>query len=131
MSCVFCEIAKKNIPSKFVYEDDLVMAIMDIKPICDGHTLVIPKDHYDTFLDAPKEVIDRMNDVAKMLTPIIMEATGEKGLTYSINYGDKQEIKHLHLHLMGDFRKPATHDIDTMYEKIMEGLNEKETEKES
>ena len=120
MSCVFCEIAKKNIPSKCIYEDDLVMAIMDINPICDGHVLVIPKNHYDTVFDTPKDVLSHMFSVAEKITPRLMNGLKEKGLTLSINYGCKQEIKHLHLHMMPDFNKKPSKSIDEVYELIKE-----------
>ena len=101
------------------------MAIMDINPICDGHVLVIPKNHYETFLDVPNDVLSKMNNVARMLTPILMEKASQKGLTYSINYGDKQEVKHLHMHLMPNFHAPATIDVSKMHKMIMDGINEK------
>lgn len=122
MNCIFCEISKKNIPGKFVYEDDIVMAIMDINPICDGHLMIIPKKHYETVFDTPKEVLSHMYDVANKLTPTLMKATNEKGLTLSINYGDKQEVKHLHMHLLPNFKKPAEKSIDDNYNAIMENL---------
>lgn len=120
MDCIFCEIAKKNIPSKFIYEDEMVMAIMDIKPICDGHIMIIPKEHYATVFDVPKDLLIHMYDVAEKLTPRLMKATGEDGMTFSINYGSQQEIKHLHLHLLPNFQKSATKSIDDVYTSIME-----------
>ena len=131
MDCIFCEIAKRNINSNFVYEDDLVMAIMDINPICDGHVLIIPKDHYQTVFDVPKDVLMHMYEVAEKLTPTLMKATNEKGLTLSINYGDKQEIKHLHLHLVPNFEKKPSKKMEDVYKLIMDELNEKKIEKES
>lgn len=125
MNCVFCEIAKKNLPSSIIYEDEKVMSFMDINPICDGHVLIIPKDHYETMIDTPSDIIAHMYDVAKKLTPIVMDVTGEKGVTYSINYGDKQEVLHLHLHILPDYTKPATMSIEDTYQKIMERINEK------
>ncbi len=122
MDCIFCEIAKKNIPGSFIYEDDLVMAIMDIHPLCDGHVMIIPKEHFETIFDAPKDVIAHMYDVAHKLVPAIMDATNEDGMTLSINYGSKQEIKHLHLHLLPDFTKPATKTIEEVHKNIMEKL---------
>ncbi len=122
MDCIFCEIAKKNIPSKCIYEDEIVMAIMDINPICDGHIIIIPKNHFDTVFDVPKETLNHMYAIAQKLTPIIMKALNEDGMTFSINYGSKQEIKHLHLHLLPDFKKVPLKTIDEVYELIMENM---------
>ena len=122
MSCIFCEIAKKNIPGNFIYEDDKVMAIMDINPICDGHAMIIPKDHYATLFDIPSELLGHMYKVAEKLTPVLMKATDEDGMTFSINYGSKQEIKHLHLHLLPNFSKPAEKTIEEVFNNIKETL---------
>ena len=122
---IFCKIASKEIPSNFVYEDDIVMCIMDISPICDGHVLIIPKKHYETIMETPNDVLMHMFDIARMLAPTIMKATHEEGFTLSINYGDQQEIKHLHLHLMPNFKKSASKSMEEIYKLIMEGLNEK------
>ena len=119
MDCIFCKIAKKEIPSKFVFEDDTVMAIMDINPLCDGHILIIPKEHYATIFDAPKDILYHMVEVAKEITPKIYEKLGYQGCTYSINYGDKQEIKHLHMHVMPDFKESPKHSVEEIYDKLM------------
>ena len=55
--CVFCAIAEGEIPSFKVYEDDLVLAYLDINPFSEGHTLVIPKEHYTGLLDTPADVL--------------------------------------------------------------------------
>ena len=60
MDCIFCKIANKEINSNFVYEDDILMAIMDINPICDGHILIIPKKHYETVFDVPENILSHM-----------------------------------------------------------------------
>ena len=122
MDCIFCEIAKKNIPSKCIYEDEIITAIMDINPICDGHIMIIPKDHYETVFDVPKDILNHMYDVAQKLTPVFMKALNEDGMTFSINYGSKQEIKHLHLHLLPNFKKRPLKTIDEVYDSIMENM---------
>ena len=118
MSCIFCEIAKKNIPSKFLYEDEKVMAIMDINPICDGHVLIIPKEHIETVYDANKDILGHMLEVSKKIAPKVLEATDEKGYNLSINYGDKQSIKHLHMHLLPNFKKSPSKKMEDVYKLI-------------
>ena len=55
-ACIFCKIAKKEIPAKVVYEDSVHIAFLDIRPYTKGHTLVIPKKHIDHFSDIPDEL---------------------------------------------------------------------------
>ena len=54
--CIFCKIASRVIPCSKVYEDDFVLAFLDIGPISDGHTLVIPKQHFETIGQCPPEL---------------------------------------------------------------------------
>ena len=49
MDCIFCKIINKEIPSKVLYEDDLVLVIMDVNPVSDGHVLILPKKHYEDY----------------------------------------------------------------------------------
>lgn len=118
--CIFCKIKNKEIPSNFVYEDDKVMVIMDINPLCDGHMLVIPKEHYETVFDMPKEILNHSFMIAQSLVPKISFLNGSESATFSYNYGDLQEIKHAHMHVMPNFRKPASMNVNDVYKQIME-----------
>ena len=53
-NCIFCKIAAKEIPGKVVYEDDTCIAFLDLSQTTNGHTLVIPKEHYDSFRSRPR-----------------------------------------------------------------------------
>lgn len=119
MDCIFCKIINGDIPCYKVYEDDLVLAFLDINPICDGHTLIIPKKHYEDIFSLPKDVLNHMYDVAKKITPKILEVTGETGITYSFNYLDRQEIKHVHMHLITNFDKKASKKVEDVYKLII------------
>ncbi len=63
--CIFCKIAKGEIPSQKVYEDDTVVAFLDIHPKAPGHTLLIPRAHYHWFTDMPDELSDKVFRAAK------------------------------------------------------------------
>ena len=102
MDCIFCKIINKEIPSKVIYEDDLVLAMLDISPVNNGHTLLIPKKHYTDIMEAD-DILNYMFKVAKDLTPKLMTKLHAKSLTYLINYGEDQKVKHLHLHLIPDY----------------------------
>ena len=119
MDCIFCKIINKEIPSKVLYEDDLVLVIMDVNPVSDGHVLILPKKHYEDYLD--NEVLKHIYQVAKNIGPNIMNKIGAKSLTLLINYGDDQQVKHFHLHLIPDFSKSKNNnlkDIEEIYNII-------------
>jgi len=100
MNCIFCKIANKEIESKELYQDDFVIAIMDINPKCVGHTLIITKEHYTDYTEVPAEVLEHINRVAKRLGDALMEKLDATGMTMCVNYGSAQEVKHYHMHLL-------------------------------
>lgn len=115
--CIFCKIGKGEIPSKKVYEDDKVFAFMDIHPVVDGHVLIVPKEHYEDYTVLSDEMVSHIYKVANKLGKEIMEKLGSKGLTLSVNYGDAQEVKHFHLHLLPDYHlKKKEKDIEEVFE---------------
>jgi histidine triad (HIT) family protein len=120
--CIFCKILKGEIPSKKVYEDDKVVAIMDVNPKVDGHTLVIPKKHVNDFTELSDEDVLDIFKVAKYLGPKMMNKLGARALTCGINYGDSQAVKHVHLHLLPDYtiKEKSDRDLDEIYEIIKE-----------
>ena len=78
--CLFCKIVRGEIPSHKVYEDDDVLAFLDISQVTKGHTLVIPKKHYDNFLATPQEVMHKVMDVAQRIGQAQMLTLGAKGV---------------------------------------------------
>lgn len=101
--CLFCKIVRKEVPAKIVYEDDDILAMLDAFPDTDGHVLVIPKKHYDDIYEVPSDILDKMFNVGKVITKKLMTKLDKNALTFLINYGDAQAIKHIHLHLLPDF----------------------------
>lgn len=119
MDCIFCKIINGEIPSKKIYEDDLVFVIMDINPVVDGHLLVIPKEHVTDYTELSEKLRNHIYDVAKKLTEDVMKKLGSKGLTFTVNYGDSQLVKHFHLHLLPDYNiKEISMTVDEVYEKL-------------
>ena len=121
--CIFCKIVNGEIPSKKVYEDDNVIAIMDVNPKVDGHTLVIPKKHVSEYTDLTDEETLYIFKVAKKLGPSIMNKLGARALTCGINYGESQAVKHVHLHLLPDYtiKDKTGRSLDEIYDIIKEG----------
>lgn len=118
LECLFCKIVKGEIPSYKLYEDDKVIVIMDAYPNVDGHTLVIPKEHYDTLMDIPDELLIHINKVAKKYINHIMERLNAKELSIQVNYGNSQKIKHYHMHLLPNNGLRATEEAKNIYEVL-------------
>lgn len=101
--CIFCKIAKGEIPSTKLYEDKSALAFLDIKPAAKGHALVIPKKHYHTLLDIPheelKEIMEVVQKVAAAVMSIIKETEGFN-VIQSNNEAAGQVIPHLHFHII-------------------------------
>ncbi|RLF56865.1 MAG: HIT family protein [Thermoplasmata archaeon] len=101
-TCVFCKIARGEIPAKIVYENSKIIAFLDINPRNEGHTLVIPKAHYQSLLDMPEEILSELLIVAKELCEKMKNKLQAKGFNLVINIGKVagQEVPHFHLHII-------------------------------
>ena len=99
MDCLFCKIANGEIPSFKIYEDDIVLAFLDINPDSDGHTLIIPKNHFENLDDIDLETLNHIYKVAKNIKKLLEHKLGCEGMSLMQNNGFVQEIKHYHLHL--------------------------------
>ncbi len=116
--CIFCKIIKGEIPSKKIYEDDKVIAIMDINPVVDGHVLVIPKEHFENFYEISDEALSHVYKVARILSKDIISKLNKTGITLQVNYGYNL-VNHFHLHLLPDFETPVKEmEVDKVYELL-------------
>lgn len=104
-TCLFCEIVKGTIPSHTVYEDDAVVAFLDIRPVNPGHLLIIPKAHVSNYLEAPIETVAMLARVTRQLAPAVLKAVGANAFNIGVNCGRDagQVVFHLHFHLMPRF----------------------------
>jgi len=102
MDCIFCKIIRGEIPSHQVYEDDKVLAFLDITPVNPGHTLVIPKAHYENLLDLPEEGAKNLIVAVKKIAGAVVAATGAEGFNLGLNNGAVagQMVGHVHFHIM-------------------------------
>lgn len=100
--CLFCKIVAGEVPCTKVYEDDEVLAFEDVSPQMPVHTLVVPKDHYDSLADAmPDDALGHlMNAAAKVAG---LKGVSESGWRTIINTGDDacQTVHHIHVHVLG------------------------------
>ena len=100
--CIFCAIAEGEIPSFKVYEDDLVLAYLDINPFSKGHTLVIPKQHASGLLDADDDLLAALIVRVKKVAAHVKDALGCDGFNILQNNGEAagQTVKHIHFHIV-------------------------------
>ena len=95
--CVFCKIVKREVPSDIIYEDDEVLAFLDIKPVNFGHTLVIPKKHYEKMENTPDDTLSVVFANAKKLMETVKEAISADFVALSVIGID---VPHFHIHLI-------------------------------
>jgi len=105
MESVFSKIIKREIPAHIVYEDEFVIAFLDITQATKGHTLVVPKVQYDTIFDMPEDLSGKVFEVATKLAKAIKKAFNATGLNVLSNNGvsASQSVFHFHLHLIPRF----------------------------
>lgn len=104
MDCLFCKIAKGELESKIVYQDEKVLAFEDIDPKAPHHILIIPKDHIATVNDIASnqaELIGHMVLTAKQLASELNIAEEGYRLVMNCNAGGGQAVYHIHMHLLG------------------------------
>ena len=112
---IFCKIISGDIPSKTIYEDDIVKVVLDANPKSSGHSLVIPKKHYTDVYDVDSETFDHMWKVARDISKLIEKKLHSNGCTFEINYGIAQEVKHIHLHIIPRYKYEDIIDVEDIY----------------
>ena len=102
MKDIFCQIIDGDVPSSKVYEDDDVLAILDISQTTKGHALVMPKRHYDDYLSCPQETLHKVMDVAQRIGQAEMVVLGAQGINILTNVGQVagQSVMHFHVHVV-------------------------------
>jgi histidine triad (HIT) family protein len=133
--CIFCKIVEGEIPCKLIYEDESTMAMLDINPGAPGHTLVLPKKHYDTIFDMPQEEICGMFRTVALVSKAINGAIKPDGVNVFQNnrLAAGQIVNHVHVHIFPRFRGDGidfkwrrvvldSEDLDRIAEKIKEKI---------
>lgn len=114
-NCIFCKIAQHDIPGKIVYEDDVCMAFLDLSQATNGHTLVIPKKHYDNVLDVDEDTLKHMMSVVQKVASHIQTKLNAKGFNIITNMNEVagQSVHHFHIHIIP--RYEAVEGFQTIY----------------
>lgn len=118
MDCIFCKIVKGDIPSNKVYEDDKVFAFLDINPTEAGHTLIIPKDHFDNVMELNLDIGKHINKVSKDVIDILDESLNPDGYSLITNVGIAQDVKHYHLHIIPKYKNKRELSVSEVHNKI-------------
>lgn len=109
MDCIFCKIARNEIPSKKIYEDDYMLAFNDINPQAPVHILVIPKQHIPSLDEINTGNSDVIAKIFECIPPIAASAGLVNGYRMISNCGSDacQSVGHLHFHILGGRQLPA------------------------
>ena len=130
MPSVFTMIINRDLPGRFVYEDDDVVAFLTIEPMTPGHTLVVPRDEVDNWQDLEPAVLDRVMHVAQRIGKAVCAAFGATRAGVIIA---GLEVPHLHVHVFPAFnltdfgfahvdRNPSPESLDEAQAKIIAAL---------
>ena len=100
--CVFCQIARGKRPASLIYEDERVMAFLDARPVTEGHTLVIPKKHYENILEIPDSELAEVYRIVKKVAFAVSKSEKADGIRIVQNNGRaaNQVIFHFHVHVV-------------------------------
>lgn len=101
-NCIFCQIAAGQAPAERLLETDRVLAFLDIAPVNYGHTLVIPKQHFETFLELPDDLWLEMGQVSRKLARALQKKLFARGFNLMMNNQPAagQVVFHAHLHVI-------------------------------
>lgn len=141
--CIFCKIAMGEISSQKVYEDENFLAFLDINPRNPGHTLVIPKKHYETILEIPDSEAGELFKVVKRIAIAVKKAMQADGISIgqSNERAAGQVIPHVHFHVIPRFlsesppglesilptKKLSKEVFDEVTQRILNAVQERES----
>jgi histidine triad (HIT) family protein len=141
--CPFCSIASGKATASIVYEDAAIIAFMDLNPANVGHTLVVPKEHWENIYEIPEKVLAEVAAVVKRVSGAVKKTVGAGGISVLQLNGRAagQSVMHFHVHVIPRFigdplskaigamvgghhgvEKPERRDLDEIAQKIRENL---------
>ena len=128
--CIFCKIAKGEIPSATIYETSDFKVILDVSPANRGHALIITKEHFDNIFQMDAETAAKLFSLATVVARALKEETGCDGMNVLQNNGEVagQTVNHFHLHLIPRYKdddvkitwKPGESDSEELAELAKE-----------
>lgn len=125
-SCQFCRIVRKELPASYVYEDEHVAAFLDFRPLNEGHTLVIPKRHFETIYEVPDEEVARLYKIVRRIACAVKKGVNAEGITVS-QHNERaagQDIFHLHVHVIPRYEGQKLPRFEEIKEASRERLDD-------
>ena len=117
MDCIFCKIALKEIPAKILVETESCIGFLDAFPLAEGHTLVIPKKHYEKLQDLPPDTNSEVFSIVHSLISKVDSLTGATLVAIHNGKDSGQEIPHLHIHLIPRSKDDSAGAVHSMFSK--------------
>ena len=126
-NCVFCNIVLKEIPASYVFENEKILAFMDIRPVTEGHTLVIPKTHYENIFELTDDIIEPIFKAVKKVAYAVKEGVNAEGITIFQQNGKAagQDVFHFHVHVIPrykDKKLPKLNELSTVKREALQYL---------
>jgi histidine triad (HIT) family protein len=99
-TCAFCKIVAEAVAAATVWEDASTLVFLDHRPLFPGHCLVIPKMHYETLTDLPRDKVGPLFGIVQLIAAAVERATDSDGSLVAINNRVSQSVPHLHIHVV-------------------------------
>ena len=115
---IFCKIINNEISSYTIYEDEIVKVFLDVNPNSQGHTLIVPKKHYQDIFDIDQDTLNHILKVAKDIATKLKDKLNYDGISLCQNNGLGQEVKHFHLHLIPKYHHEEKLSLEEVYAKL-------------
>jgi histidine triad (HIT) family protein len=103
--CLFCRIVAGEVAAPIVFEDEVSVGFLDHRPLFEGHTLLVPREHVETLADLPDRLINPYFRTVRMLSAAVRDAMGAQGSFVAANNVVSQSVPHLHFHVVPRVRK--------------------------
>jgi histidine triad (HIT) family protein len=100
LDCVFCGIARDDVPAAVVFSDGGHVAFLDARPVFPGHVLVVPRPHHESLPDLPADLVGPLFEVVQRVADALPRALDAAGTWVSVNNVVSQSVPHLHVHVV-------------------------------
>jgi histidine triad (HIT) family protein len=103
--CTFCKIVRSEIKSYITFEDEISFAFLDHRPLLPGHILFVPKNHYETLIELPSDIVAPFFANVQLLAEAVEVGSDADGSFVAINTRISQSVPHLHVHIVPRWKK--------------------------
>jgi histidine triad (HIT) family protein len=125
--CTFCKIVSGRLESHIVFEDERSLAFLDQRPLFPGHSLLVPREHHETLIDLPDELVTTLFTNARLLARAMEEGLEAEGSFVALNNRVSQSVPHLHVHVVPRRRKDGLRGFFWPRQKYRDEAHAEET----